>query len=719
MRTISTVRAGLRSGASTMALVLLLSACASRQGDAPPPLALDHLSLAAPQAGPEGTAPKPVAGTRSSTAPVIVKGSRPPVPVAADELAVPPGPALHLRFTDAPLALVVDTVLGDMLGMPHSISPTLRNTVSIDSGRELSPREALRLLENVLAGQGAVLVRGGDGTLAVLPQAEAAGNARTLGLASPNAPGLAVSVLPLRHVAPDVAQALVAPLVKNGSVTADPRLGLLLVSGPAPERQAAADLLRGFDVDWMAGRSAGLFPLTQASPGPLVRELEAILGAQGEADPSLRLLPVDRLNAVLVIASDAARLETAAGWVRRLDGGDMDTARLHIFSLTHADATRVARLLNRLFTGAAGDTAAAAIPAAGAGTSTGSSNSMGTSSTGTSSAASSNSTAMADNAARLSAISADAGGAAPSVSPASGGDDTPRIVPDPANNSILVHAKPRQAEVIGEAVTRLDIAPSQVLIEATIAEVTLNDQLRYGVQSYFRGNGGDIQGGFTLNDASTSLRPVAQVPGFNLVLSSNGDPRVVLSALDQVTDVRVISSPQVVVLDSQVAQLLVGDRVPVLTRTTQSVDNADSPIVSTVDYVNTGVILRVVPRISQSGKVTMEVYQEISNVSGTRDSGNLTPTISQRQISSNVAIDSGQTVVLGGLISETQERGRDGIPVLSSLPGVGALFGEKSSSKTRTELIVFITPRVIRDEHEAEAVTNELMSRLKGIQPLR
>jgi len=713
MRATSSLRAGLRASASTMALVLLLSACANRQGEAPPPLTVDHLSLSAPTGTGGDTTVKPVT-SRSSPAPVIVKGNRPSAPVGADELAVPPGPALHLRFTDAPLANVVDTVLGDMLGMAHSISPALRGTVSIDSGRELSPREALRLLENVLAGQGAVLVRSGDGTLAVLPQAEAAGNARTLGLAAPGAPGLAVSVLPLRHVAPDVAQALVAPLVKNGTVTADPRLNLLLVSGPAPERQAAADLLRGFDVDWMAGRSAGLFPLTQASPAPLVRELEAILGAQGDADPSLRLLPVERLNAVLVIASDAARLETAAGWVRRLDGGDMDTARLRIFSLTHADATRVARLLNRLFTGNAGDATATAMPAPGSSAATGS-----TSSTGTSSVTGSNSTAMADNAARLSAISADAGGAAPAASPSGGGDDTPRIIPDPANNSILVHAKPRQAEIIGEAVARLDIAPSQVLIEATIAEVTLNDQLRYGVQSYFRGNGGDIQGGFTLNDASTSLRPVAQVPGFNLVLSSNGDPRVVLSALDQVTDVRVISSPQVVVLDSQVAQLLVGDRVPVLTRTTQSVDNADSPIVSSVDYVNTGVILRVVPRISQSGKVTMEVYQEISNVSGTRDSGNLTPTISQRQISSNVAVDSGQTVVLGGLISETQERGRDGIPVLSSLPGVGALFGEKSSSKTRTELIVFITPRVIRDEHEAEAVTNELMSRLKGIQPPR
>ena len=241
----------------------------------------------------------------------------------------------------------------------------------------------------------------------------------------------------------------------------------------------------------------------------------------------------------------------------------------------------------------------------------------------------------------------------------------------------------------------------------------------YGVQSFFRGDGGDVQGGFTLNNSTSSLRPTTQVPGFNLVFSNNGDPRVVLSALDAVTDVRVVSSPQVVVMDSQVAQLLVGDRVPILTRTAQSVDNPDAPIVSQVDYVNTGVILRVVPRISQSGKVTMEVYQEISNVSGTRNSGNLTPTISQRQITSNVAVDSGQTVVLGGLISEEQQAGRDGIPVLSSLPGVGALFGEKRTSSVRTELVVFITPRVIRDEREAEAVTAEMVSRLRSIQPPR
>lgn len=691
--------------ASALLALLLLSGCADQQAAAPEPtLDLERLGLSL-AGGKARTAPStaPVAGT-APPAPFIVKGNGPRVPVTADELSLPPGPPLHLRFTDAPVSAVVDAVLGDMLGLPHSVDPSLQGLVSIDSGRELSPREAMRLLESVLAGQGAALLRTGDGSIAVVP---ASGAARTLGLATPATPGQAVSVLPLRHIQAEVAQALVAPLVKNGTVTMEPRLGLLLVSGPAPERLAAAELLRGFDVDWMAGRSVGLFPLTQAGPAPVARELLAILGQDGEADDgSLRVLPVDRLNAVLVIAADAGTLDRAAGWVRRLDGGGADTPRLHVFSLTSADAGKVSQLLNRLFGGAAGTGSSPVAPGRPLATlSTPQGNAPG---------------AGDDGAARLSAIAADAGGAAPLRDEGGGGGaNVLRIIADPANNAILVHANAAQAEIVGEAVRKLDVAPSQVLIEATIAEVTLNDQLRYGVQSFFRGDGGDVQGGFTLNRTTSSLRPTTQVPGFNLVFSQNGDPRVVLSALDAVTDVRVVSSPQVVVMDSQVAQLLVGDRVPILTRTAQSVDNPNAPIVSQVDYVNTGVILRVVPRISQSGKVTMEVYQEISNVSGTRNSGNLTPTISQRQITSNVAVDSGQTVVLGGLISEEQQAGRDGIPVLSSLPGVGALFGEKRTSSVRTELVVFITPRVIRDEREAEAVTAEMVSRLKSIQPPR
>jgi len=686
-----------------VATLVLLSGCAGQQAmtEKKPPLPLESLGLSiaarsggTPAAGPAQSSPTP--------APVIIKATDARAPVTGDMLALPPGPSLLLRFTDAPLTAVVETILGDMLGQPHSVDASLQGLVSIDSGRELSPREAIRLLESVLTSNGAAMVRAADGTIAVVPSAELA--SRTLGLASPTAPGHAISVLPLRHIAPDVARALVEPLVKNGTVTADPRLRVLIVGGPGPERLAAAELLRGFDVDWMAGRSVGLFHLSQAAPAPVAREIQAILGDAGgqEEAGATRVLPLERMNAILVIAADPTQLDMAAGWVQRLDMGDSVTPRLHVFSLANADAAKVTRLLNRLFGGSSGNDSPvpAGRPAA----------SLSTLTSGTA-------PGTGDSQTRLAAVAADAGGAAPREEVQPVGADGIRIAADPANNSVLVHASPRQAEIVGEAVRKLDVAPSQVLIEATIAEVTLNDALRYGVQSFLRGDGGDIQGGITRNSTTNSLRPVTQVPGFNLLLSRNGDPRLVLSALDEVTDVRVVSSPQVVVLDSQVAQLLVGDRVPILTRTAQSVDNPDAPIVSQVEYVNTGVMLRVVPRISQSGKVSMEVYQEISNVSSTRDSGNLTPTISQRQITSNVAIDNGQTVVLGGLISETQQQGRDGIPILSGLPGVGALFGERRNSSVRTELIVFITPRVIRDEREAEAVTAEMVSRLKAIQP--
>lgn len=687
----------------SVAALVLLSGCTGQQAtpDKTPPLPLESLGLSI--AARSGGAPT-MASTRSSAAPgpVIVRGPDTRAPVTGDMLALPPGPPLHLRFTEAPLAAVVAAILGEMLGQPYSVDTSLQGLVSIDSGRELSPREAVRLLESVLASNGAAMLRAADGTIAVVPSAELA--AHTVGLAAPTAPGHAISVLPLRHIAPDVARALVEPLVKNGTVTADPRLKVLIVVGPGPERMAAADLLRGFDVDWMAGRSVGLFPLTQAAPASIVREIQSILGGAGDDGDagSTRVLPLERLNAILVIAADPTQLDIAASWVQRLDIGDAITPRLHVFSLANADAAKVTRLLNRLFGGSNSNDSPvpAGRPVASLSTATGGA-----------------ATGMGDGQTRLAAVAADAGGAAPREEVQPVAADGIRIAADPANNSVLVHASPRQAEVVGEAVRKLDVAPSQVLIEATIAEVTLNDALRYGVQSFLRGDGGDIQGGITRNSATNSLRPVTQVPGFNLLLSRNGDPRLVLSALDEVTDVRVVSSPQVVVLDSQVAQLLVGDRVPILTRTAQSVDNPDAPIVSQVEYVNTGVMLRVVPRISQSGKVSMEVYQEISNVSSTRDSGNLTPTISQRQITSNVAIDNGQTVVLGGLISETQQQGRDGIPILSGLPGVGALFGERRNSSVRTELIVFITPRVIRDEREAEAVTAEMVSRLKAIQP--
>jgi general secretion pathway protein D len=183
--------------------------------------------------------------------------------------------------------------------------------------------------------------------------------------------------------------------------------------------------------------------------------------------------------------------------------------------------------------------------------------------------------------------------------------------------------------------------------------------------------------------------------------------------LHSVTDVKILSTPSLVVVDNQFASLLVGDQIPITTRTAQSVDVPTAPIVNSIDYRNTGVILRVAPRINVNGNVMLDIEQEISSVAPTATADTLTPTVSQRMVKSSIAVASGQTVLLGGLIAERQDRGSSGIPILDRAPGVlSALFSNKSGSTQRTELVIFIRPKIIRNGNDARRVADELRDKL-------
>jgi general secretion pathway protein D len=274
----------------------------------------------------------------------------------------------------------------------------------------------------------------------------------------------------------------------------------------------------------------------------------------------------------------------------------------------------------------------------------------------------------------------------------------------------VIQAKPREYRKIRDALEKLDVLPLQVLIEATIAEITLNDQLRYGVEWFFR------SGEFRFTQGS-ALQPPSLFPGFSALFSSD-DVRVVLNALETVTDVDVISSPQLLVLDNQTARLQVGDQVPITTQQATSVGDADAPIVNSVELRDTGVILTVTPRVNANGLVILEIQQEVSDVvesAGGTTSEQTTPTINQRQISSTVAVQSGETVALGGLITDDRERSRSGLPILSRIPILGALFGTRRNDYQRTELLVLLTPSVIGSQAEARAATDELRRRMRGV----
>ena len=305
----------------------------------------------------------------------------------------------------------------------------------------------------------------------------------------------------------------------------------------------------------------------------------------------------------------------------------------------------------------------------------------------------------------------------------SGGAGGPAILPgvritaDVANNSLLIYANQENYRIIEQTLYQLDRPQLQVSIDATIAEITLNDSLKYGVQYFIQSKDVGLKpdsGSVDLVNSATSAVLSRALPGFNFLLGSEANPRIILDALRAVSDVKVLSAPSVVVLDNQVATLQVGDQIPVTTQSATSVIAPGAPIVNNIDYRNTGVILRVVPRINVNGNVLLDIEQEISNVAANANANTLTPTVSQRKVKSSIAVATGQTVLLAGLISERQERGRSGIPMLEQFDWLGDAFSHQNNSTQRTELIIFIRPQIIRDGVDARRVAEELRSKLRG-----
>jgi general secretion pathway protein D len=281
----------------------------------------------------------------------------------------------------------------------------------------------------------------------------------------------------------------------------------------------------------------------------------------------------------------------------------------------------------------------------------------------------------------------------------------------------VIRASPRAYKEIESALRQLDIVPLQVLIEATIAEVTLRGERRYGVEWFFRYGDVSFASSTGLTENIAQALPGVPPLGF-AALFSNSDVRAVFNALEQESDLNVISSPQLLVLDNQTARLQVGDQVPIATQSAVSITDPDAPVVNSIEQRDTGVILSVTPRVNNSGLVIMEIDEETSDPVPTESSNIDSPTIQQRRVASTVAVQSGQTVVLGGLIRDSRTETQSGIPVLRSLPIIGPLFGVTDNTDLRTELLVVITPRVIRNPDQARAVTEELRQRLRGLAPL-
>src|SRR5882672_4080758 len=659
------------------------------------------------------------------------------------------GNGFELNFENTPVATVAKVVLDDILQTGYTIDPRVQGTVSLVSVRPVAKSDIVFVLENALRLGGIVLVRDASG-YRLTPLGDAVGGGRVDAAASSPEPGYGVSVVPLQYVSAQTLLKLMDSFAtKAGMVRADTARNLLLIQGSGAERRTAVDTALSFDLDWMRGQSVGIFPIANSAPEAMIAELEKIVdsGDNGLSQNLVKFHAVGRLNAIMVVSKKPALLHSAATWIKRLDHADTARTSVHVYRVKYGEARQIARVLNDMFIGGSSssllDNADSQI-APGSGTyatastdrlssngnspSSTSSNGFGSrvqsaTNTNGSSGFGAQTTAAAAGANTSDSGSLDSRNAGSSGQPMLKGV---RITADTVNNTLLIYADQENYRIIASTLQQVDQPQLQVAIDATIAEITLNDELSYGVQTYLTSHNLGLRPdqGSLLNTQSTSA-PVAAAagtvanafinrafPGFNFLVGSESQPSAILDALHTVTGVKVLSNPSLVVINNQAATLQVGDVVPVSTGSA-TVLTTNNTVVNTIDYRNTGIILRVSPRINVNGNVRLDVEQEISNVSPAT-AASLTPTVSERKVRSSISVATGQTVLLAGLISEQQNKQRNGIPLFDQIPGLGDAFSHQDKKMARTELIIFIRPQIIRDSMDAHVVAEELRSKLRG-----
>lgn len=624
---------------------------------------------------------------------------------------------ISLNFENVPIEEVARSVLGSTLNLNYSVSPSIKGTVTLRTSGPIARSAVLPTLEAVFRLNKAAIVEQ-SGLYRVIPEAEAfSGNIvpRLGRSAATRSRGFGVQAVPLNFLAAEKMAELLKPLTRTGAVLhVDSLRNMLLLAGTKQERLNLLEAVEIFDVDWLSGKAFKLIPLRYVPAETVVQELSAIFGdqAKGPLAGVVQFVPFERTNSILAISVNPSYLEKATTWIDKFDiGKDSNKPRLYVYKVQNGRAENLAEILSRIF-----GAPATAEPASGYGEIRPGYRAVelrspdGSNVVGTGAATSSKSAQVAAVPSRPASEDGYTTDPTASGLSTSGG---PQIIADDINNALLVRATANDYREVLAALRELDIVPLQVLIEATIAEVTLRDQLRYGVQWFFN----DSNASVTLSEAATGA-VASQFPGFSYVFSDSSDVRVVLNALEDVTDVKVLSAPQLMVLDNRTAELQVGDQVPVVTQSAVSVVDPQAPIVNAVELRDTGIVLRVTPRVNSSGLVSLEIEQESSDVVATTTSGIDSPTIQQRRINSSIVVQSGHTVALGGLITESRQKTGAGVPLLSRLPLVGALFGDKNSTFDRTELLVLITPRVVRNQEEARIVTEELRSRVKEVELL-
>ncbi|NUS61408.1 MAG: type II secretion system secretin GspD [Lysobacter sp.] len=639
--------------------------------------------------------------------------------------------AATFNFEGESLQAVVKAILGDMLGQNYVIAPGVQGTVTLATPRAVSPAQAMSLLEQVLSWNNARMVYA-DGRYNIVAADSALSGTVAPRTGSPAlARGFEARVVPLRYISAEEMKKVLTPYARpNAIITTDNARNVITIGGTRAELENYMRTIEIFDVDWLQGMSVGVFPLRSGKASKVVGDLEKVFGEQSKSPVAgmFRFLPLDGANAVLVITPQARYLDEIQSWLERIEGAGGEV-QLFSYELKYVKAKDLADRLAQVF-----------------GSGRGSSDQGGGSASlmpGLESTQIQDSGVDGGNTSNAQIGGGDGGtdgglGEGMALSPRTGGNtavtlqvngDTVGVAAVDETNTLLVRANAGAWQSIRDVIERLDTMPMQVHIEAQVAEIKLSGDLRFGVNWYFENAipdptlralalGRSIWGSTAASASGVTVGQNGGITGGMSATFLGPNAMAVINALDRVSDVNLLQTPSVIVRNNAEATFNVGSRIPIQSVSVNTGTSDPTNTIAQVQYLDTGTILKVRPRVTKDGMVFLDVVQEVSTPGAIPADAQGNVRIDTRRLKTEAAIQSGETVMLAGLIQDTRTKGSSGIPGLSRIPWIGGLFGTQTNATDRTEVIVLLTPTIIRNPQEARDLTDEYGQKFRALEPL-
>ncbi len=614
-------------------------------------------------------------------------------------------------FHDADISQVAEAILGQALNVPYTVDPSITGKMSFRIDQRLTGVQLLEAFEAALESADIVMVREGE-SLNLKPRAKAK-EAASLGTLKDglHGAGYETVAVPVQYAAPsEVAKALQAISTKDLVVYVDDKQGLLILGGTTSELESAVQMVKLVDHSGLEDAKIRFFELEQAPANTVAEDLQRVLEASHVS--GVTIVPLKRLNGLFVFGRTTQSVDEVGRWIAKLDTPSKErTTSLWVYHPRNVSAEALANTLNGVSSSGAASGATPSSQAQFAQSQLGQSGGgMGQAGGGFPSATNASFGSAPSPATNQSSVSYSNLGGAQGGSFLSTPDDPVHVAVDRESNTLLFSASQARWIQIQRILGEIDHAPGQVLIEASILEVTLTDQFKMGVDWSFASKNAPV----TIASNYGAGAIAASTPGFAITYLTK-DIQVAVNALKGKTAVEVVSAPKIIALDNHPAQLQVGDQVPVISQTSQSTSAAGAPVINSVNYQSTGVILNVTPRISGDNRIVLDISQQVSSVAETTTSGIDSPTIQQRSLSTTLILDNGGVVALGGMISSSKSKSDTGLPYLKDAPFIGNFFKNKSDNGDRTELIVLITAKIINDAASSQRVMADLLADMKEI----